>query len=98
MRPSAAISHFSRAVLRRIPQAKIATAATALIAAKKPLAVPFFEPPMPKRAPWLTRGITGALQVWRLEKPQSHSGASGSNWAINWNQPGMVSQTNELAD
>ena len=39
------------------------------------IAIPFFM-------------MTGALMVWRPEKPQSHSGASLSNCAMRSNHPG----------
>ena len=96
MSPSATISHFSRAVERRKPHTRIAVAATALMIAKKPFAVPFFEPPMPKSAPWLTRGMTGALKVWSAANPQSQSGVSGSNWAMSSNHPGTTCRENEF--
>ncbi len=78
-------------MFRRVPQTTIAIAAATLTTAKNPFASPFRDPPSPNSAPWFTRGMTGALHVWREEKPQSQVGVSWSNCAISLNHPGTTS-------
>ena len=81
----------SRAVCARVPHTTMAAAASTLITANPPLAVPFFDPPMPNSAPWFTRGMSGALHACSAPSVPSFGGTLRSNCAINLNQPGTTS-------